>query len=146
MSPKTNMLVAGTTIWMYAALTCAALPVVYAVPQLKSIGPMAPFVAALIAGALVGVPLSIAARRLCCFGSSKIKKTFWATFTAREAMLFGIIYWGVPVGLIFTIYEFLQSQNPFGVAMAVVVWPLAGAAFGLIMRLLRQWHDGSQTA
>jgi hypothetical protein len=92
---------------MYAAISCAALPSLNALSNLKSVGSFAPLFAALIVGALVGVPLSIAVHRLCGLSSSKNETNVWGILTAREAALFGIISWGVPVGLMFIVNEFL---------------------------------------
>lgn len=64
MTTKSNMLVVSLSTWMYAATSCAVLPFLHALPQLKSIGSMAPLVAALVVGALAGIPLSILVRRL----------------------------------------------------------------------------------
>ncbi len=76
MSQKSSMLVACLGVWMYAAVSCAALPFLFAVPQLKAVGSMAPLIAALVIGALVGVPLSIVVRRLS--GFSAPKENVWA--------------------------------------------------------------------
>lgn len=134
MSPKSSMLVASLGIWMYAAISCAALPFLYAVPRLKSVGSMAPLIAALIVGALVGVPLSIAVRRLS--GFSAPQKNVWAMLTAREAVFFGIVCWGVPLGLMFAVNEFLEYADPFAAVTLAVIWPVTGVAFGLLARWL----------
>ena len=144
MPPKSNMLIASLGIWMYAAITCAALPFFYAVPQLKSMGSMAPLIAALIVGALVGVPLSIVVRRMT--GFSAPQKNVWAMLTAREAIIFGIICWGLPLGLMFAVNEFLEYANPFAVVTSAIVWPVSGVAFGLLARWLGQRRGVSETA
>jgi hypothetical protein len=134
MPPKSSMLVACLGIWMYAAVSCAALPFLYAVPQLKSMGPMAPLIAALVIGALVGVPLSIVVRRLSGFSSPSSEKNIWATLTAREAMIYGIISWGVPLGLMFVVNDFLATSDPSVAVPQLIIWPVTGIAFGLMLR------------
>jgi len=144
MSQKPSMLVACLGIWMYAAVSCAALPFLHALPQLKSIGPMAPLIAALVIGALVGVPLSIAVRRLS--GFSAPEKNVWAMLTAREAVFFGIIAWGVPLGLMFVVNDFLATSDMFVAVPHLVIWPLTGIAFGLLARWQAQRRIASQNA
>ncbi len=144
MPPKSNMLVASLSIWMYAAITCAALPFLYAVPQLKTVGSMAPLIAALIVGALVGVPLSILVRRLS--GFSAPQGNVWAMLTAREAVFFGIMCWGIPLGLMFAVNEFLEHSDPFAVVTSAIVWPASGVAFGLLARWRGQRRSGGEMA
>ena len=144
MSQKSSMLIACLGIWMYAAVSCAALPFLHAVPQLTSLGPMAPLIAALILGALVGVPLSIVVRRMS--GFSAPEKNVWGPLTAREAVVFGITSWGLPLGLMFAVNEFLQSSDPFVIVSAAIVWPASGVAFGLLARWLGQRRRGSEMA
>jgi len=129
---------------MYAAVSCAALPFLFAVPQLKTIGSMAPLIAALIIGALVGVPLSIVVRRLS--GFSAPKRNVWAMLTAREAVFFGIICWGVPLGLMFVVNDFLASSDPFVAVPHLIIWPVSGVAFGLLARWQAQRRSGSEMA
>jgi len=144
MSQKSSMLIACLGSWMYAAVTCAALPFLHALPQLNGIGPMAPLIAALVIGALVGVPLSIVVRRLS--GFSAPEKNVWGALTVREAVLYGIIAWGMPIGLMFVVNEFLQNSDPFAVVTAAIIWPLSGVAFGLLARWQAQRRSGSQNA
>ena len=144
MSPKSSMLVASLSIWMYAAITCAALPFLYAVPQLKALGSMAPLIAALIVGALVGVPLSNVVCRMTGFNTRQ--KNVWAMLTAREAVVFGIICWGIPLGLMFAVNEFLKSSDAGAVVTSAVIWPVSGVAFGLLARWLGQRRGVSETA
>jgi len=144
MSQKSSMLIACLGSWMYAAVTCAALPFLHALPQLNSIGPMAPLIAALVIGALVGVPLSIVVRRLS--GFSAPEKNVWGALTVREAVLYGIIAWGMPIGLMFVVNEFLQSSDPLAVVSAAIIWPVSGVAFGLLARWQAQRRSGSQNA
>jgi len=142
--PKSSMLVASLSIWMYAAITCAALPFLFAVPQLKTVGSMAPLIAALIVGALVSVPLSILVRRLS--GFSAPKGNVWAMLTAREAVFFGVICWGMPLGLMFVVNEFLEHSDPFAVVTSAIIWPVSGVAFGLLARWLGQRRGVGETA
>ena len=64
MHPKSDIILAALAIWMIAAVSCAAMPVLHAVPSLQAAGTHAPLLAALALGLAVGVPLSLAARRL----------------------------------------------------------------------------------
>jgi hypothetical protein len=146
MSPKSTMLVVCLSTWMYAAISCAALPILHALPTLKSIGSFVPLFAALVAGALIGVPMSITVHRLCGLSSSKSEKNVWGDLTTREAAIFGIVCWGVPVGLMFVVHEFLQSSDPFVAVSGFIIWPASGVAFGLIMRWLARRRSGSQVA
>lgn len=142
MPPKASLLVASMSAWMYAAVSCAALPFCYAVPQLMTAGGMAPLIAALVVGALVSVPLSIVMRRLSGFATPE--KNVWATLTTREAIVFGVVSWGVPVGLMFVVNEFLERADPIAVVPAVITWPLADIAFGLLSRWLAQRRIGRE--
>lgn len=144
MAPKSSMLVASLSVWMYAAIACAALPFFYALPQLKDLGSMAPLIAALVVGALVSVPLSLVVRRMSGFDAPD--KNLWGAFSAREAMFFGVVCWGMPVGLMFVVNEFLEHSNPFALVSAVIVWPTAGVAFGLLARWLAQRRVAGQVA
>lgn len=146
MTTKSNMLVVSLSTWMYAATSCAVLPFLHALPQLKSIGSMAPLVAALVVGALAGIPLSILVRRLSGVDSPRSEANAWATLTAGEAALFGIITWGLPVGLMFVVNEFLQSSNPFVAVPGFIIWPASGTMFGLIARWQAMRRSGNQHA
>jgi hypothetical protein len=115
-------------------VACAALPFLYALPQVKGIGSMAPLIAALLLGGLVGVPLSIAARRLSGFGSPRNDKNVWAALTALQAALYGVISWGAPLGLMFVVNDFLKSQDLYAAGPELLVWLTTGIAFGLMLR------------
>jgi len=145
MSPKPAMLITSLSIWMYAAIMCAALPFLYAMPQLVAAGSIAPLIAAAIMGAGVGVPLTIAVRRRTGFGGA-LQKNAWATLTTREAVFFGIVCWGLPLGLIFVLDEFLKSSDPIAAVPAAIVWPLSGVAFGPAARWLGRRRAVSETA
>ena len=132
MDSKPEMFLGITTTWMLAAVSCAALPFLYAVPSLQAAGHGAPLVAALAIGVAAGVPLSLASRHLCGFRASS--KNVLGSVTKREAALFGIAAWGVPVELVFALHEFLASANAIVVLPSAVIWPLAGIVFGLAMR------------
>jgi hypothetical protein len=137
MRPKPEMLSATTTVWMLAAIACAALPFLHAVPALQTAGAFGGFMAllgALIIGLAAAVPLSVVARRLCGFESST--PFSWGSLTPGYAALSGIIGWGLPVGLILALDDFLRSRSWLVVIPGAVIWPLAGAAFGLVMRWL----------
>ena len=135
MRAKPEMLSAITMVWMLAAVACAALLFLHAVPALQSAGAFGGFLSLLIAfilGFAAAIPLSVAARRLCGL-ESPIAVT-WGSLTPGSAALSGIIAWGLPVGLMFALDEFLRSRNWLVVIPNAVIWPLAGAAFGLVMR------------
>ena len=134
MSPKPEMLSSIMTPWMMAAVICAALPFLYAAPGLQTtewFGGFLPLFIALIIGTAAGVSLTAAARRLCGFTGSW--RFSWGSLTASSAALAGIIVWGLPVGLMLVVDEFLRSRS-WTALIGVVIWPLAGAAFGLVMR------------
>jgi hypothetical protein len=143
MSPKSVMLSVIVSVWMLAAVSAGALPFVHAIPWLKAAGNFMPLLAALAIGVAVSVPLSLAARRLCDLG--KPQKISWR-FSRQEAVLFGIIGWGLPVGLLFAENEFLASSNFFVLISAITVWPLAGMAFGLLARWSAQRRDRDSQA
>lgn len=141
MPQKPSMLIACLGSWMYAAVSCAALPLLHALPELKSMGAMAPLIAALVIGALVGVPLSIAARRLSGFGAPG--KDAWAVLKKREAVFFGIVSWGVPLGLMFAVNDFLEHSDRFALVTGSIIWPVSGIAFGLLARRLALRRDNA---
>jgi hypothetical protein len=131
-----DMLSSIMTPWMMAAVMCAALPFLHAAPGLQTtewFGGFLPLFIALIIGIAAGVSLTAAARRLCGFTGSW--RFSWGSLTAGSAALAGIIVWGLPVGLMWVVDEFLRSRN-WTALIGVVIWPLAGAAFGLVMRWL----------
>lgn len=134
MHPKSEMLSAIATTWMLAALSCAALPFLHAAPRLQAAGQMVPLLVALVIGAAVAVPLTLAVRRLCDLGSTT--KNSWGLFSPRQAAFLGVVGWGIPVGLIFSLNEFLQSSDWFVAIPGLIIFPLAGIAFGLAMRWL----------
>jgi hypothetical protein len=90
--------------------------------------------AALAIGAVPSVLLSIAVRRLSGFGG--FTKIDWGALSTREAMSFGVISWGIPLGLVLSLNDFLQNADRFAVVRGLVIWPLAGVAFGLLARWL----------
>jgi hypothetical protein len=137
MSQKPEMLSSIMTPWMMVAATCAALPFLHAARGLQTtewFGGFLPLFIALVVGIAAGVSLTAAARRLCGLAGSW--QFSWASLTASSAALTGIIVWGLPVGLMLAVDEFLRSGNWTALIGAVVFWPLAGAAFGLAMRWL----------
>jgi hypothetical protein len=143
MSPKPEMLSSIMTPWMMAAVMCAALPFLHAVPGLQTtewFGGFLPFFIALIIGIAAGVSLTAAARRICGFTGSW--RFSWESLTASSAALSGIIVWGLPIGLMFAVDEFLRSRN-WAVLIGTGIWPLAGAAFGLVMRWLGRKSERS---
>jgi len=137
MSPKPEeMLSSIMTPWMMAAVICAALPFLYAAPGLQAtewFGGALPLFIALGIGMAAGILLTAAARRLC--GLTGSWQFSWDSLTASSAALSGIIVWGLPVGLMFAVDDLLRSRN-WAALIGAVIWPLAGAAFGLMMRWL----------
>lgn len=137
MSPKPEeMLSSIMTPWMMAAVICAALPFLYAAPGLQTtewFGGSLPLFIALVIGIAAGVSMTAAARRLC--GLTGSWQFSWDSLTASSAALSGIIVWGLPVGLMFAVDDLLRSRNSAAL-IGAVIWPLAGAAFGLVMRWL----------
>jgi hypothetical protein len=140
MRPKPEMLVAIATTWMIAAVACAAMPFLYAVPRLQAAGQFAPLLVALLLGLAVGGLFGSAAYRLCDLGPStkQAKTNAWGSLTFGSAAFLGIIGWGAPVGLIYAVSEFLKSSDPFVVIPVLIIWPLGGMAFGLMMRWFGQ--------
>jgi hypothetical protein len=119
------------------AVICAVLPFLHAAPGLQTtkwFGGFLPLFIAIIIGIAGGVSLTAAARRLCGYTGSW--RFSWESLTASSAALSGILVWGLPVGFILTVDEFLRSRNWTALIGAVIFWPLAGAAFGRVMRRL----------
>ena len=142
---KPEMFSAIMTTWMLAAVSCAALPFLHAVPRLQTAGQLTTLLVALAIGVAAGVPLSVASRQLCHLGART--KHSWGSFAPREAALLGVVGWGLPVGLIFALHEFLASSSALVVLPSLAIWPFAGVAFGLAMRwLARRGHEGSHQA
>lgn len=136
MPQRPSMIIACLGSWMYAAVSCAALPFLHASADLKSMGAMAPLIAALVIGALVGVPLSIAVRCVSGFGAPD--KDAWASLNKREAVFFGIVSWGIPLGLMFAVNDFLEHSSRLALVTGGIIWPVSGIAFGLLARQLAQ--------
>jgi hypothetical protein len=134
MSQKPEMLSSIMTPWMMAAAICAALPFLHAAPGLQTtewFGGYLPLFTALIIGIAAAVSLTAAARRLCGFAGSW--RFPWESLTPSSAALSGIIAWGLPLGLMFAVDEFLRSRS-WSALINLVVLPLVGIAFGLMMR------------
>jgi hypothetical protein len=136
MSQKPEMLSSILTPWMMAAAICAALPFLHAAPGLQTtewFGGFLPLFLALVIGIAAGVSLTAAARRLC--GLTGSWRFPWESLTASSAALSGIIVWGLPLGLMLAVDEFLRSRS-WSALINLVILPLAGVAFGLMMRWL----------
>lgn len=138
MHQKSPMLQAILASWMMAALAIAALPFLHAIPALQAKGSLATLLISLVLGVAGSVPLSIAARKLCDVAPPAAAKNGWASFTAKEAALLGVVSWGVPVGLVFVVHEFLLAADVGGAISGLVMWPIVGVAFGLSMRWMAQ--------
>jgi hypothetical protein len=137
------MLSSILTPWMMAAVMCAALPFLHAAPGLQTtewFGGFLPLFIAIIISIAAGVSLTAAARRLCDFTGSW--RFSWESLTASSAAFSGIIVWGLPIGLMFAVDEFLRSRN-WAALTGAVFWPVAGAAFGLVMRWLARKGERS---
>lgn len=147
MDAKPEILSTLLGTWMLAAIACVALPFMHAIAALEELASLAPFLAALILGIVLSIPLSIAARRFCGLDTRTRTKDVWASLSSRSAAWLGIVGWGLPVGLMFVQEEFLQTKSMAVLIPNIVVWPLAGVAFGLAMRWLalrRDSRHGSQ--
>jgi hypothetical protein len=136
MHPKSELFSAILTTWILSAVSCASLPFMHALPTLHAAGHSVPLIGALVLGAAVSVPLSFAVRRHFDLGSPV--KNAWGSIAPREAALIGAFSWGVPLGLIFVVNQFLDTSDPFVAIPGLIIWPLAGLAFGLTMRWLAQ--------
>jgi hypothetical protein len=135
MQPKSEMLPNIMTIWMVFGISCAALPFLHAAPALKIsgfFGDFAPLFIALLIGLAAGGALSVIARHLS--GVAALPKEMWGSLTPGSAAVFGIIGWGLPIGLVFALDQFLRSKNFFAAAPSAVIWPLVGVIYGLTMR------------
>lgn len=144
MSQKPELLSSIMTPWMMVAATCAALPFLHAARGLQTpewFGGFLPLFIAIIIGIVAGVSLTAAARRLC--GLTGSWRFSWESLTASSAALSGIVVWGLPVGLMLAVDEFLRSRNWTALIGAVIFWPFAGAAFGLVMRSLAPKRERS---
>ena len=121
MSQKPEMLSSIMTPWMMVAVICAALPFLHAARGLQTtewFSGFLPLFIALIIGIAASVSLTAAARRLCGFTGSW--RFSWESLTASSAALSGIIVWGLPIGLMLAVDEFLRSRNWTALIGAVI--------------------------
>lgn len=137
MRARPEFLTVVTTGWVFSAVSSAALPFLHSIPALKG-GPVfglsgALFVALLI-GVATAVPIGVTVRRIC--GVAQPKNDLWGSLAPKTAALFGVLSWGIPVGLILALEEFLSSTAYAFPTLIVhaIIWPVAGSAFGLLMR------------
>jgi len=144
MQPKSLMLHAILASWMMAAFAVTALPFLHALPALQARGSFATLAVALVIGVVASVPLSIVARRLCDIELPSAATNAWGLFTSKEAALLGVICWGVPVGLIFVVHEFLQASDIGAAIAGLIMWPVVGIAFGLSMRWMARRNGGTR--
>jgi hypothetical protein len=114
---KSEMRLTTMAVWIFVAVSCAALPFLHAVPALTrgSSGDLWPLLLAVLIGLVACIALS------------------------AIAAAFGLASWGVPVGLLFTVDNYLRSKSFSVLTSSAVIWPLAGLAFGLVMRWMSQW-------
>ena len=120
--------------WAIAAAACTALPYLRAWPWLMGFGDMGPLFAAILIGSVVSVAVTMLARRLA--GADMPSGNLYAVMDRRSAALLGLLQWGIPVGLIFSLQIVLESGAWITVLPNIVLWLLGGLAFGLLMRFL----------
>jgi hypothetical protein len=114
---KSEMRLATMAVWIFVAVSCAALPFLHAIP-------------------VACIALSAVTRQV--LGAEPPSPDLWATLTPIAAAAFGLASWGVPVGLLFTVDNFLRSKSFSVLVSSAVIWPLAGIGFGLVMRWMSQ--------
>jgi hypothetical protein len=146
MDAKPEILSTLLGAWILAAIVCAALPFMHAIAALEELASLAPFLAALIFGLALAIPLNLAARRLGGLDTRPRTKEVWALLSSRAAAWLGIFGWGLPVGLMFAQEEFVQQKSLAILIPNAVIWPLAGVAFGLAMRWVVQRRDSRHAA
>ena len=129
MDAKSTMFSALAPIWIITAIVCATLPIFHSVLGSE---PMRALVAALVLGGVVGLILVLAARRL--LGTGKATGDGWGSLAPGLAAAFGVFTWGLPVGLIMGLDQFLPRSNLAGFVINLVIMSLGGALFGLTMR------------
>ena len=132
MPAKPAMLPTILFVWIWAVVTCTALALMHTVAALESLGGFAPFFAAMIVGYAVSVPMFIAIRRI--FSIDKPASNIWAVLSIGPAAYLGVLSWGLPVGLVFALEWILRFKDLTIVIPGIVMWPLGGAAFGVLMR------------
>jgi hypothetical protein len=135
---KSEMRLTTLAIWIFVAVSCAALPFLHAIPALTrgSFADLVPLLLAILIGLVACIALSAVTRQV--FGAEPPSRDLWATSTPGAAAAFGVVGWGLPVGLLFTVDNFLRSKSFFVLASSAVIWPLAGVAFGLLSRWMAQ--------
>jgi hypothetical protein len=136
---KSEMRLTTMAVWIFVAVSCAALPFLHAVPALTrgSSGDLWPLLLAVLIGLVACIALSVINRQV--LGAEPPSPDIWASLSPGAAALFGLASWGVPVGLLFTVDNFLRSKSFSVLTSSAVIWPLAGLAFGLVMRWTSQW-------
>jgi len=152
MPQRTDLLVSSLSAWILAAVSCTALPLLRAVPQLQKADPFYVLIGALLIGVLISVPLAFVMRRLC-LGSTPENawmlsppKGAWGLLTPREGALFGVLAWGLPVGLIFVMDKFLESSNLIAVFPGLLVWAVCGLVLGYVRQRTSARSSGSKAA
>jgi len=118
--------------WALAAVACAALPFLRGWPWLRGLGDMGPLLTAIILGGIVSAAVTLLARRLA--GSYTASQNLYAVMDRNSAALLGVLGWGIPVGLMFSLQIFLETGEWLTVLPNILLWLLGGAAFGLLMR------------
>jgi hypothetical protein len=146
MQLKSEMRLAILAIWIFIAVSCAALPFLYAIPALThgSRADLMPFLLAILIGLVACIALSAVLRQL--LGVEPPSRDLWKSFSPGGAAAFGVAAWGLPVGLVFTLDDFLRYKSFSGLASNAVIWPLAGVGFGLLMRWMAQWRERKSQA
>ena len=129
-----HMLWSILTTWIVTAVICAALPFLRAAQSLQTaLDGFLPLIMALVIGLSAGVVLTSLARRLC--GIEGSWQLDWGQMTAGSAALAGIIVWGLPLGLVFAVDDFLRAAS-WSALIDLLIWPAMGAVFGPAMRWL----------
>jgi hypothetical protein len=134
MPKQYEMLSSILTTWIMTAVICAALPFLRAAQSVQTaLDGFLPLLIALAIGIVAGVALTSLTRRLC--GLEGSWRFDWERMTAGSAALAGIIVWGLPLGLVFAVDDFLSAAS-WSALIDLLIWPAMGAVFGPAMRWL----------
>lgn len=128
MHPKINILIATLATWIFAAVSCTTLTFLR---QVYEFGEFWALFVALITGLAVSFALTSLIRRMCL---DTPRTNEWASLGTREAALLGVVSWGLPLGLLFTLNQGLNASGSLMLLIFAVYWPLLGLAFGIMMR------------
>lgn len=132
MQPKVSILSAIAFGWIFAAVSCAALSFLHAVPQLKSPQDIGPLFFATIIGLAVSFALTVLIRRLCSAGPRDPNE--WKSLGTGEAALVGVMSFGLPLGLLYSLSMFLYKSDFLWAVPYAILFPLVGVFNGIMMR------------